>query len=135
MGRLFGGARLFSLGLLISVAATLMLRRFFGQTPPANFTDFYLLGLLFVSYYRSWKLSMALLAVSAILSAFLLRPLDWIDGFQIVSYAIIASVVIWAMAQLKRPGVGRRRPLPAKEVSSSPASAFPVPHKAHRAGQ
>ena len=107
------------MGLLISVAATLMMRRFFGQTPPANYSDFYLLGLLFVSYYRSWKLSLALLAVSASLSAFLLRPLDWIDGFQIVSYAIIASVVICAMAQLKRPGVVRLRPLPAKEVSSS----------------
>ena len=125
MARLFGGARLFSLTLLITVAVTLVLRQSFGQTPPASFSDFYFLGLLLVSYYSSWKLAVALLAVSAGLSVFLLSPLDWIDGFQIVSYTVSASVVIWVIAQLKRPAAVQRplamhpRTLPVQEVSSS----------------
>jgi hypothetical protein len=119
MGKWSGGTRLFSLGLLITVAATLILRRIFGQTPPASFSDFYLLGLIFVSYYCTWRLSAALLAVSAGFSLFLLRPLDWIDGFQIISYIVSASVVIWVMAQLKRPAAIRRSPEAGEEVSSS----------------
>jgi hypothetical protein len=125
MAKLFGGARLFSLTLLITVAVTLVLRRSFGQAPPASFSDFYFLGLLLVSYYCSWKLSVALLAVSAGLSVFLLSPLDWIDGFQIISYTVSASVVIWVIAQLKRPAALQRpaairpRTLPVQEVSSS----------------
>jgi hypothetical protein len=124
MRTLSGGARLFSLTLLIAVAVTLMLRRFFGQTPPASFSDFFLLGLLFVSYYCSWKLSVTFLAISAGLSVFLLSPLDRIDGFQIISYAVSASVVIWVMAQLKRQAAlkrpaAMRQTLPVQEVSSS----------------
>jgi hypothetical protein len=125
MGKSFGGARLFSLTLLIAVAVTLVLRRSFGQTPPASFSDLYLLGLLLVSYYCSWKLSVALLVVSAGLAVFLLSPLDWIDGFQIVSYTVSGSVVIWVIAQLKRPAALQRpaamhpRTLPVQDVSSS----------------
>jgi hypothetical protein len=124
MGKLFG-LGLFGLTLLITVAVTLMLRRFFGQTPPASFGDFYLMGLLLVSYYGSWKLSAALLAVSAALSAFLLSPLDWVDAFQIISYTVIGSVIVWVMAQLKRPAASKRseailrQSLPVPEKSSS----------------
>ena len=119
MGKWSGGTRLFGFGLLITVAVTVILRTVFGQTPPASFSDFYLLGLIFVSYYCTWRLSAALLAVSAGFSLFLLRPLDWIDGFQIISYIVSASVVIWVMAQLKRPAAIRRSPEAGEEVSSS----------------
>jgi hypothetical protein len=122
MSKSLVGARLFTLALLVLVAAALILRRAFGQTPPPNFSDFYLLGLLFVSYYCSWRLSVALLVVSAGLSAFLLRPLDWIDGFQIVSYTVSGSVIAWVMARLKRPALKRAEAilgesLPTSEVS------------------
>jgi hypothetical protein len=107
MGKSLGRARLFTCALVISVALTLLLRRLFGQTPPADFGDLYLLGLLFVSYYGSWRPSAVLLAISTGLSVFLLRPLDWTDAFQIVSYTVSGAVVIWIMALLKRRcGVG-----------------------------
>ena len=47
------------------------------------------------------------------------ETLDWIDGFQIISYIVSASVVIWVMAQLKRPAAIRRSPEAGEEVSSS----------------
>jgi len=94
--------KLFGATLLFTVAATLAFRRFFGHRPPGNFSDLYLLGVLVVSCYCSWIMSAVLLLVSTVLAIFLLSPLDWRDGFQIVSYTASASVIVLVMALLRR---------------------------------
>jgi len=93
---------LFAATLLLTVAATLVFRRIFGQNPPGNVTDLYLLGVLIVAYYCSWILSAVLLLVSTVLAVFLLSPLDWSDGFQILSYLTSASVIVLVMALLRK---------------------------------
>jgi hypothetical protein len=95
-----------TLSLIASVCAVgisaVLLRRFYQDAPPPDFTDFYLLFVLGIAYRYPWKFAAALAAVTLGVSVYVLAPLDWMDGFQLLSYTVCASVIIWVMASLRR---------------------------------
>ena len=105
MRRQTAGTATFSLISSVCVVAVsaILLRLFFRDSPPPDFADLYLLCVLGVAYRYPWKFAAALAAVTLAVSIYLLAPLDWLDGFQLASYAVCATVVIWIMACLRRP--------------------------------
>ncbi len=83
-------------------ASAFLLRWFFRDTPPADFSNLYLLFVLGLAYRYAWQFAAVLAAVSLAVSVYVLSPLDGRNGFQLASYAVCAVVVIWVMARLRR---------------------------------
>jgi hypothetical protein len=96
------GGWLFLISLCLAGAFAILVQRGFPGAPPADFTDFFLLCVLVLAYRDSWPLAAALTAVTVAISAFLLAPIDAGDTFQLISYAVCATLVIWIMASLRR---------------------------------
>jgi hypothetical protein len=98
------GAASFSLifSVLLVGLSALLLRGFFHDSPPVDFSDIYLLFVLGLAYRYAWKFAATLAAVSVGVSIYILSPLDWRDGFELTSYAVCAALVIWIMASLRR---------------------------------
>jgi hypothetical protein len=90
--------------------SALVLRRLFQESPPADFADLYLLGVLALAYRYAWKFAAILAAASLVFSAYVLAPLDGRDWFQLASYAVCSGLIIWIMASLRQPP-DRTRPL------------------------
>jgi len=79
-----------------------LLRWFFRDSPPEDFSNLYLLCVLGLAYRYAWQFAAVLAAVSLALSVYVLSPIDARDIFQLASYAVCAVVVIWVMARLRR---------------------------------
>jgi hypothetical protein len=86
---------------VVAVSA-IVLRLIFRDSPPPDFTDLYLLCVLGLASRYPWKFAAALAALSVAVSVYVLAPLDGPDGFQLASYAVCATVIIWVMASLRR---------------------------------
>jgi hypothetical protein len=89
------------LTLLAAGGSAVLLRRSFQGSPPPDFADLYLLCVLGLAYRFAWKFAAVLAAVSLAFCAYVLAPLDWRDDFQLASYAVCASLIIWVMANLR----------------------------------
>ena len=79
-----------------------LLRHYFHDSPPPSFADLYLAGVLVLAYRYSWKPAAALAGASLLLGAYVLKPLDGTDGFQLASFAASATVILAVTAALKR---------------------------------
>jgi hypothetical protein len=96
-----GAVALISSLCLVGIS-TLLMRMIFRGSPPPDFTNIYLLFVLGLAYRGPWRLAAALAAATLGVSAYLLAPLDSTDAFQLISYAVCASVIVWVMATLRR---------------------------------
>jgi hypothetical protein len=92
----------FSAVLLFIVLITGLMRHYYHDSPPPSFADLYLAGVLVLAYRCSWKLAAALAGVSLLLGAYLLLPIDRIDGYQLASYSVCVSIVVGVSARLQR---------------------------------
>ena len=92
----------FSAVLLILVLITGLMRHYYRDSPPASFADLYLAAVVLMAYRCSWKLAAALAGVSLLLGAYLLLPLDRVDGYQLASYSVCVSIVVGVSARLQR---------------------------------
>lgn len=88
--------------MLVAGISAFLLRRFFRDSPPADFSNLYLLCVLGLAYRYAWPFAAILTAVTLAVSAYILSPIDGRGSFQLASYAVCAVVVIWVMARLRR---------------------------------
>jgi hypothetical protein len=92
----------FSAVLLTLVLITGLMRHYYHDSPPASFADLYLAAVLVLAYRCSWKVAAALAGVSLLLGAYLLLPLDRVDGFELASYGVCVTTVVGLSARLQR---------------------------------
>ena len=79
-----------------------LLRRYFHDSLPPDFSDLYLVAVLVMAYRCSWKPAAALAGVSFLLVLYALAPLDAVDRFQLASFAACAGIIVIITAAIQR---------------------------------
>jgi hypothetical protein len=84
------------------VLITGLLRHYFHDSPPPDFSDLYLVAVLVLAYRYSWKFAAALAGASLLLTAYTLSPIDAADRLHLASFAACASLIVIVAAALQR---------------------------------
>jgi len=91
----------FTLAESVCLGATLLARKYFHSIP-ASFSDLYILAVIAVTYWCSWRWGFAAVALSVAMSFYLLVPIDNSDAFTITSMAVSSAVIVFILRAASR---------------------------------
>ena len=90
-----------------SIAVSPVAMRLFGGNPLPRFNDVYLVGIVLTAYLFTWEASAYLLAISILVSAWVLPPYGsfWIEGgaewYRLASFSLISVFLILVITRKK----------------------------------